>query len=484
MDVRLQRRELAGIPDDIEFATKPEQAAVMLRAAHSRGVAAGFVTGDEVYGSRDLRRSIRELGMGYVMAVRHDHTVALAGISTTARKTVRLIPDEGWQRLKTGAGTKGIRSYDWAILAIDPDDTTDQHATGHNALLVRRHRYTRKLSFYRCWSPRPVPLSTLVKVATFRWKLEEDHQLAKHTSGLARRHLQPLEDMVETASAISEGDLSRRVDTSPAGGSEVEQLREALNAMLQQIEDAMASREHAAARHRQFLADASHELRTPLATVQGYLQLYEKGILDDAEAERALARVGAEADRMGRLVDELLALARLEQQPASVRAPVDLAVLVRDAAADLGAQQPGRPVDVDAPEPVVVIGDDARLRQVLGNLLANVRTHTPEDAACTLSARAEDGAAVLRIADTGPGMRPEDAARIFDGFFRADPDRARVPGGSGLGMSIVQAVVESHDGEIELDTAPDAGMKVTIRLPLRGETPRNITATSAHGGAR
>ncbi|AZM48755.1 hypothetical protein DMB38_25915 [Streptomyces sp. WAC 06738] len=184
LDVRLQRRELAGIPDDIEFATKPEQAAVMLRAAHSRGVAAGFVTGDEVYGSRDLRRSIRELGMGYVMAVRHDHTVALAGISTTARKTVRLIPDEGWQRLKTGAGTKGIRSYDWAILAIDPDDTTDQHATGHNALLVRRHRYTRKLSFYRCWSPRPVPLSTLVKVATFRWKLEEDHQLAKHTSGL------------------------------------------------------------------------------------------------------------------------------------------------------------------------------------------------------------------------------------------------------------------------------------------------------------
>lgn len=276
----------------------------------------------------------------------------------------------------------------------------------------------------------------------------------------------PLEDMVETASAISEGDLSRRVDTSPPGGSEVEQLRDALNVMLQQVEGAMASREEAAARQRQFLADASHELRTPLATVLGYLQLYDKGILDDDEAERALTRVGAEAERMSRLVDELLALARLDQHPARDRAPVDLAALVRDAAADLRAQQPHRPVTADAAAPAVVVGDEAQLRQVLGNLLANVRTHTPEDAACTLSAATGDGAAVLRIADTGPGMRPEDAARIFDRFFRADPGRARVAGGSGLGMSIVRAVVEAHDGEVALDTAPGAGMAVTIRLPL------------------
>ena len=290
--------------------------------------------------------------------------------------------------------------------------------------------------------------------------------LAVVSSHAARRRLRPLEDMVETASAISEGDLSRRVDTSPPGGSEVEQLRDALNAMLQQVEGAMASREEAAARQRQFLADASHELRTPLATVLGYLQLYDKGILDDDEAERALTRVGAEAERMSRLVDELLALARLDQHPARDRAPVDLAALVRDAAADLRAQQPHRPVTADAGAPAVVVGDEAQLRQVLGNLLANVRTHTPEDAACTLSAATGDGAAVLRIADTGPGMRPEDAARIFDRFFRADPGRARVAGGSGLGMSIVRAVVEAHDGEVALDTAPGAGMAVTIRLPL------------------
>ena len=290
--------------------------------------------------------------------------------------------------------------------------------------------------------------------------------LAVVSSHAARRRLRPLEDMVETASAISEGDLSRRVDTSPPGGSEVEQLRDALNAMLQQVEGAMASREEAAARQRQFLADASHELRTPLATVLGYLQLYDKGILDDDEAERALSRVGAEAERMSRLVDELLALARLDQHPARDRAPVDLAALVRDAAADLRAQQPHRPVTADAGAPAVVVGDEAQLRQVLGNLLANVRTHTPEDAACTLSAATGDGAALLRIADTGPGMRPEDAARIFDRFFRADPGRARVAGGSGLGMSIVRAVVEAHDGEVALDTAPGAGMAVTIRLPL------------------
>ncbi|MFW6694664.1 sensor histidine kinase [Streptomyces sp. MAR4 CNX-425] len=289
--------------------------------------------------------------------------------------------------------------------------------------------------------------------------------LAVVSSHVARRRLRPLEDMVETASAISEGDLSRRVDTSPPGGSEVEQLRDALNAMLQQVEGAMASREEAAARQRQFLADASHELRTPLATVLGYLQLYDKGILDDAEAERALTRVGAEARRMSHLVDELLALARLDQHPARDRAPVDLAVLVRDAAADLRAQQPHRPVTADAPAPAVVVGDEAQLRQVVGNLLANVRTHTPEDAACTLTAAAKDGAAVLRIADTGPGMRPEDAARVFDRFFRADPGRARAAGGSGLGMSIVRAVVEAHDGEVALDTAPAAGMAVTIRLP-------------------
>jgi SRSO17 transposase len=184
-----ERRELAGVPEEIEFATKPQLAAQMLTHAHDRAIRAPFVTGDEVYGGRDLRACIRGLGMGYVMAVKHDHTVVLGPHTTTARKAVRLIGDGGWQRVRTGTGTKGVRSYDWAMLAITGDDTPhDQDRAGdqdgYAVLLVRRHRYTRKLSYYRCFSPGPVPLTRLVALATLRWKIEEDHQLAKQACGL------------------------------------------------------------------------------------------------------------------------------------------------------------------------------------------------------------------------------------------------------------------------------------------------------------
>jgi SRSO17 transposase len=182
-----ERRELAGVPEQVEFATKPQLAAQMLTHAHTRQITALFAAGDEVYGGRELRACIRGLGMGYVMAVKHDHTVALGPHTTTARKAVRLIGDGGWQRMRTGTGTKGIRSYDWAMLAITPDDDPTDPAgdpAGQAILLVRRHRYTRKLSYYRCWSPHPVPLARLVSVATLRWKIEEDHQLAKQAAGL------------------------------------------------------------------------------------------------------------------------------------------------------------------------------------------------------------------------------------------------------------------------------------------------------------
>jgi SRSO17 transposase len=142
------------------------------------------VTGDEVYGGRDLRSTVRELGMGYVMAVKHDHTITLAGRVATARQAVRMIPGDAWQRMRTGTGTKGIRSYDWAQVAIEADDTPGEHAAGHSVLLVRRHRYTRKLSYYRCWTAAPVPLARLIAIATARWKIEEDHQLAKQTCAL------------------------------------------------------------------------------------------------------------------------------------------------------------------------------------------------------------------------------------------------------------------------------------------------------------
>jgi two-component system OmpR family sensor kinase len=287
----------------------------------------------------------------------------------------------------------------------------------------------------------------------------------------ARRRLSPLENMVETASAIAEGDLSRRIATARHGSSEVRQLSTALNAMLQQIETALTESERATAQLRHFLADASHELRTPLASVQGYLQLYEKGMLDADDKERALHRVSAEALRMSRLVDELLALARLEERPALDFRPVDVCALVRDAAADLAAQQPGRPQSLLLPaddRTAYALGDEAGLRQVVGNLLSNVRVHTPPDALLIIEVEGDESAVRLRIADSGPGLDPRDASRAFDRFFRADPRRAPDTGGAGLGMAIVHAVVQAHHGTVTLDTAPGQGLTVRVTLPPVG----------------
>ncbi|SEO18962.1 two-component system, OmpR family, sensor kinase [Actinacidiphila rubida] len=301
--------------------------------------------------------------------------------------------------------------------------------------------------------------------------------LATGSLTAARRRLSPLEDMVETASAISQGDLSRRVRTAPHGSTEVDELSTALNAMLQQIETAVTESERATAQLRQFIADASHELRTPLASVRGYLQLYERGMLQADEKERALSRVSSEAERMSRLVDELLALARLDDRPALTREPVDLCCLVREAAADLSAQQPERPLSLRLPEHAggcrYVLGDEAGLRQVVGNLLGNVRVHTPAESPVTVEvAEDERGETALRVSDTGPGLSDEDAARAFDRFFRADPQRSRDTGGAGLGMSIVQAVVKAHGGAVALTpTAPGRGLTVTVRLPSARREP-------------
>ncbi|WP_405586590.1 sensor histidine kinase [Streptomyces sp. NBC_01190] len=336
--------------------------------------------------------------------------------------------------------------------------------------------------------------------------------LATGSLTAARRRLSPLEDMVATASAIAEGDLSRRIGTARHGSSEVEELSSSLNAMLQQIEAALTESERATAQQRQFLADASHELRTPLASVRGYLQLYEKGMLDAEEKERALTRVSAEALRMSCLVDELLALARLEDRPGLTFCPVDLSGLVQDAAADLAAQQPERPLtlllpdgptgptgaaqagadaDADAdgdggvvagPGRPYALGDEAGLRQVVGNLLANVRVHTPAESPVTIAVEGCGEAELrLRISDSGPGLSEKDAARAFDRFFRADPERARETGGAGLGMSIVQALVHAHHGTVTLHTAPGAGLTVRVTLPAATSAPTSA-ATPVRAG--
>jgi two-component system OmpR family sensor kinase len=279
-----------------------------------------------------------------------------------------------------------------------------------------------------------------------------------------RRRMRPLEDMVETSSAIAEGDLAARVPSSRHPTQEVEQLRIALNSMLQQVESAHRTREHSAAQLRRFVADASHELRTPLAAIRGYLQLYDKGMLQDpGERRRAWDRVLAETDRMGRLVDELLTLARLDQRPELRLRNVDLSRLVREAAADLRVQQPERPVAVDADGALLVRADESGLRQVLGNLLANVRVHTPADVPVRLGLERADGVVRLSVADEGPGLGEEDAARVFDRFFRTGG-----AAGSGLGLAIVQGVVRTHGGEVSVRTAPGEGLAVTVTLPVRG----------------
>ncbi|MGW0904055.1 ATP-binding protein [Streptomyces sp. NPDC002853] len=287
--------------------------------------------------------------------------------------------------------------------------------------------------------------------------------LAVLTMISAHHRLRPLEDMVETASAIAEGDLTRRVPSSRAPVMETEQLRLALNSMLHQVESAFETRERSSAQLRRFVADASHELRTPLSAIRGYLQLYDKGMLrDPAERTRAWSRVIAETDRMGRLVDELLTLARLDQQPELRLRNVDLSRLVRDAADDLRVQEPERPLTVRAEGAVLVRADESGMRQVLGNLLGNVRVHTPVDALVTLGVERQDGVVRLRVADQGPGLAEADAARVFDRFFRAGGGA-----GSGLGMAIVQGVVAAHGGEVGVETAPGAGLTVTVTLPAR-----------------
>jgi SRSO17 transposase len=180
-----ERRELAGVPDDVMFATKPQLADGLLQHAHDRGIRAGFIAGDEVYGGLDLRTGIRERGTGYVLAVRSNYTVTLpSGRRLTVKNAAGLVKPGMWQRMRTGQATKGAKDYHWAMIEVIPDDTPEGHEPGHTALLLRRHRYTGTVSYFLCWTPHPVPLAKLISVAVTRWRIEEDHQLAKQAARL------------------------------------------------------------------------------------------------------------------------------------------------------------------------------------------------------------------------------------------------------------------------------------------------------------
>ncbi len=278
--------------------------------------------------------------------------------------------------------------------------------------------------------------------------------------------LRPLERMGSTAQEIARGDLSRRVEPATAG-SEIGRLGLALNGMLSQIESAFKERTQTEQRLRRFVAAASHELRTPLTSIRGYAELLRRGAADKPEdASLARRRIEEEAIRMSRLVDDMLLLARLDQGRPLERAPVDLTVIARDTCLDAGAVAPQRKITVEADGEVVVRGDEMRLRQVVANLLRNALVHTPAGSPIEVSVAQKNGSAVLTVADHGPGLVAGESARVFDAFFRSDPSRSRDRGGSGLGLSIVAAVVAAHGGDVQAAETAGGGATFRVELPL------------------
>ena len=291
--------------------------------------------------------------------------------------------------------------------------------------------------------------------------------------------LRPLERIGRVAAEIAEGDLSRRV-TPEDPRTEVGRLGRSLNRMLAQIERAFTARRHSEDQLRQFLADASHELRTPLQSIRGYAELFRIGAAEDPETlARAMSRIEDEAQRMGILVEELLALAALDESPRARREPVDLRALAERAAGDLRVTAPDRKVTVAAGEPVPVSGDPGQLARMVANLMANAAVHTPAGTAVEVTVthggglpRASDAGAqdraVLSVRDHGPGLPAEGRERLFERFWRADPGRTRGRGGSGLGLAIVKAIAEAHGGVAAAGDAPGGGAVFTVTLPLDG----------------
>ncbi len=326
---------------------------------------------------------------------------------------------------------------------------------------------------------------------------------------LIGRGLQPLDRMATTANEItSKGDLTTRM---PEAGdhTEVGQLGSAINTMLDRIQHAFGARLRSEQKVREFAADASHELRTPLTTIRGYAELYRQGALGPDQLPSAMRRIEQEAQRMSTLVAELLELARLDRTSSLDLTETDLASVVRDAVADAVAVEPDRPVRAEAPPRLVAVVDEPRIRQVLANLLGNVRAHTPVTTPVAVRLGQLTGGVLIEVADAGPGMSAEDAARAFDRFHRAaeqagddgsgrdGPGREGVGregvgregpgrrgggraqaaaaggrnggagGGSGLGLSIVQAIAAAHGGQATLESWPGHGTRVRIWLPVR-----------------
>ena len=305
-----------------------------------------------------------------------------------------------------------------------------------------------------------------------------------------KRQLRPFEKMGDEIVLIGSGELNQRV--APADpDTELGRVGHSVNMMLTRLEHAFNEQRASENRLRRFIADASHELRTPLASIRGYAELFRRGASSRPEdLALAMRRIESEASRMGVLVDELLLLARLDSGRPLDRAIVDLGALIHDAARDSQAADPRWPIetavdggaDADgAADAVHVIGDADRLRQVLANLLSNVRAHTPPGTRATIRACREDGEVVLEVADDGPGLTERQQQLVFERFYRADSSRGREDGagGSGLGLSIVASVAQAHGGTAAVRSRPGGGAVFTVRLPLAGTNAAASVGDSA-----
>lgn len=280
--------------------------------------------------------------------------------------------------------------------------------------------------------------------------------------------MKPLEDVEVTAEQIAAGDLSARMpDANPH--TEVGRLVTSLNSMLGRIEQSFDARTESENKLRRFVADASHELRTPLTAIRGFSELYRQGAVTGEEPTRELlGRIEGESKRMGSLVEDLLLLARLDQAREMEAKPVDLTEVVDSAVASARAAGPSHPVSFKkSSEELFALGDEARIHQVVANLLANARAHTPAGTKIDVSIARDTDGIRISVADNGPGLSDEDQKKVFERFYRADPSRVRVDGeGSGLGLSIVDAVMKAHGGSVTVTSELGKGSTFTLFFPV------------------
>jgi two-component system OmpR family sensor kinase len=295
--------------------------------------------------------------------------------------------------------------------------------------------------------------------------------LALITWWVLRLGVRPIKEMTDAATDIAAGDLSQRIPPAPPG-TEAAELGDALNVMLSNIQTAFDATAASQDRLKRFVGDASHELRTPVTTIRGYAELQRAGGLDDPEQlDAAMRRIESESVRMGNLVGDLLQLARLDQGRAPRNEAVDLIEVAQNASADFTAVHQHHPLVLDVTShagSVTIDGDPEQIHQIIANVLGNAAVHTPEGTRVRVAVTCTDDVARVVVSDDGPGMEPDDAADAFERFHRADPSRTRASGGSGLGLSIVQAVTAAHGGTVTLDSSPGVGTRVGMTFPLAG----------------